>query len=445
MIENLPRVLRFGDLALLTLGNVIGSGIFIVPAMVLQLSGVKVGSALLVWVLGGVLSLLGALTYAELAAMKPEAGGFYIYIRDAFGHFVAFLSGWALFFVFASAAVATLAVAFAAYLNEFVPLSPWCAKVVAIGMIAVIAVINVVGTRKSADFQNWTTAIKVGAIVLMSALLLRGGNGLIGTTVALPTFEKSSLLAMGAGMIGVLWAYDGWIYVTFSAGEVVEPQRNFARGIIVGTAAVVALYLLANLAYIAALGPERSAASERIAADAAVAVLGPRSGKLITLAILISMFSSAHATVLTASRVYFAMARDGVFFKRMGEISPRWNTPAFAIVTSSIWAAALAATGTFDELMTYVVFTAFAFYALGAASIFYYRRHEPDAVRPFRTPGYPWTPLLFIGAAAAIVANTVLENPWHALVGTALVVSGAPVFWFWQTRKMKACQRGDRP
>ena len=302
------------------------------------------------------------------------------------------------------------------------------AKLVAIGMIAIIAAINVAGTRKSTDFQNWTTAIKVGAIVLISVLLLAGGKGFHGATVALPAFDKTSLLAIGAATIGVLWAYDGWIYVTFSAGEVVEPQRNFARGIIVGTLAVVALYLLVNVAYIAALGPARSAASERIAADAAVAVLGPWAGKLVALAILISIFSSTHAMVLTASRVYFAMARDGVFFKRMGEISPRWNTPAFAILTSSIWAAALAATGRFDELMTDVVFTAFAFYALGAASIFYYRRREPNAVRRFRTPGYPWTPLLFIGAGAAIVANTVIGTPGRAFVGTALVVSGAPVF-----------------
>lgn len=443
MMEKLPRVLRSGDLALLTLGNVIGSGIFIVPAMVLQMTGLKVGLALFVWVLGGVLSLLGALTYAELAAMKPEAGGLYIYIRDAFGPFVAFLSGWALFLVFAGAGVAALAVAFAAYLNEFVPLTPWLAKAVAIGMIAIIAAINVAGTRKSTDFQNWTTAIKVGAIVLISVLLLAGGKGFHGATVALPAVDKASLLAIGAATIGVLWAYDGWIYVTFSAGEVVEPQRNFARGIIVGTVAVVALYLLVNVAYIAALGPARSAASQRIAADAAVAVLGPWAGKLVALSILISICSSTHAMVLTASRVYFAMARDGVFFKRMGEVSPRWNTPAFAILTSSIWAAALAATGTFDDLMTDVVFTAFAFYALGAASIFYYRRREPNAVRRFRTPGYPWTPLLFIGAGAAIVANTVIGTPGRAFVGTALVVSGAPVFWFWQTRKRRAQRRAN--
>jgi APA family basic amino acid/polyamine antiporter len=274
----------------------------------------------------------------------------------------------------------------------------------------------------------------VGAILIMSVLLLRGGNGLDGAGFVLPTVEISSLVAMGAAMVGVLWAYEGWHYVTFSAGEVLEPQRNFARGIIVGTAALVGIYVLANIAYIAALGPMRSAASTRIAADAATVVLGPRAGKLIAIAILISIFSAANATVLTASRVYFAMARDGVFFQRMGEINPRWNTPAFAIVASCIWAAVIAATGTFDELLTYVIFTGWGFYALGAASIFYYRRREPDTVRPFRTPGYPFTPLLFILAAATIVINTVWLNPRRALVGVGLVLLGAPVFWFWRAR-----------
>ena len=432
MTQKLPRVLRFPDLVLLTLGSVIGSGIFIVPATVLTLTGGALGPALFAWVVGGILSLLGALTYAELAAMKPESGGIYVYIRDAFGSPVAFLYGWAMILVIASATVATLAVAFSAYLRELITLSPWEMKAVAVVVIIAIAAINALGTRRSANLQNVTTAIKVGAILLMSALLLIRGDGLNDVSAALPSTGTSMLTALGAAMLGVLWAYEGWHYITFSAGEVVEPQKNFARGIIVGTAALIGIYLLANVAYVAALGVQRSAASERIAAEAVSHILGPGAGKLIALAILVSMFSAANAVVLTASRVYFAMAQDGIFFARMGSIHPKWKTPAFAIIASCAWAAILALSGTFEQLLTYVVFTGWAFYALGAAAIFYYRRRAPDAPRPFRVPGYPWTPLLFILVAAAIVLNTVFLHPAQAAIGVGLILLGAPVYWFWR-------------
>ena len=436
MSEKLPRVLGTFDLISLTLGSVIGSGIFIVPAIVFTQTGGHLGPALLVWTVGGVLSLLGALTYAELAAMKPESGGIYVYIRDAFGGFLAFLYGWALFLVIGSATIATLAVAFASYLRELVPLSPLAAKVVAVAMIAVIAVINAIGTRRSANMQNWTTAIKVGAILLMSLLLIAGGSELKNTTVALPSFGTSLLMGMGAAMLGVLWAYEGWHFVTFSAGEVIDPQKNFPRGIIIGTAALIGIYLLANIAYVAALGMQRGAdVGTHRERGRRRQILGPGAGKLVAVAILISMFSAANATVLTATRVYFAMARDGVFFKRMGAIHPTWKTPTFAIVASCAWAAALAASGTFEQLLTYVVFVGWAFYSVGAASIFYYRRRAPETVRPFRVPGYPWTTCLFISIAAAIVVNTIWLHPARAAVGVGLVVLGIPVYWFWKRRE----------
>jgi APA family basic amino acid/polyamine antiporter len=438
MTQKLPRVLGSSDLILLTLGSTIGSGIFIVPATVLRLTGGQLGVALLVWVVGGILSFLGALTYAELAAMKPESGGLYVYIRSAFGGFVAFLYGWALFFLIASATVATLAVAFASYLRQLTPLAPWATKVVADAMIVAIAAINVFGTRRSANLQNWTTAIKVGAIVIMSMVLLVRGNGLSATSLALPSIDVSALMAMGAAMLGVLWAYEGWQYTTFSAGEVIDPQKNFPRGIIVGTATLIGIYILANVAYVAALGLERSATSERIAAEAVAEILGPNAGKLITVAILIAMFSAANAIVLCGTRVYFAMAQDGVFFKRMAAVHIRWKTPAFAITANCVWAAILAATGTFEQLLTYVVFTGWAFYALGAASIFYYRREEPNATRPFRVPGYPWTPVLFILTSAAIVLNTVILRPGQAAVGIGLTLLGAPTYWLWRRNKTRA-------
>src|SRR5881394_781623 len=264
-MTTLPRTLGLRDLILLTIGSVIGSGIFLVPGAVLRQVNGFIIPALLVWVIGGVLSLLGALTYGELAALKPAAGGLYVYIRDCFGRFPAFLFGWTLFFVISSGAVATLAVAFSAYLGEVVPLTPLLAKCISVLMIAVVTVVNVLGTRKSSDLQNWTTAAKVIAILVMSIVLLWFGRGFGGATPDLwPRYFNTSLVSgFGLAMISVLWAYEGWQYVTYNAGEVINPRRNFPLGLIVGTAALVAIYLLANMGYLAAFGGNSSFDGDR--------------------------------------------------------------------------------------------------------------------------------------------------------------------------------------
>jgi APA family basic amino acid/polyamine antiporter len=236
-------------------------------------------------------------------------------------------------------------------------------------------------------------------------------------------------------MISVLWAYEGWQYVTFAAGEAIDPQRSIPRAITIGTAALIGIYLLANVAYLAALGPARVAGSERVAGEAIAAVLGPWAGKAIAIAIIISMYSAAHATVITVPRVYFTMARDRVFFSKLAEVHPRFGTPAFAVVTSCIWAAVLAWSGTFEQLLTYVVFVGWIFYALGAASVVILRRTRPNAERPFRVPGYPYTPILFVLAAIAIVGNTILTQPRQAAIGLGVVFLGAPAYWLWTRRQ----------
>ena len=434
MQQNLARTLTKQDLVLLLVGTVIGSGIFLVPGGVVQQSGGHVGLALTVWLLGGVLSLLGALTYGELGAMNPAAGGIYVYIRDAFGRLPAFLYGWTLFFVISSGSLATLAVAFSRYLDQLVDLSPLVARLVSVAVIVIITIINVVGTRRSANVQNWTTGVKVAAIVVMSLALIALGDrlGSIGGQ-AWPEIGTTALISgVGTAMIGVLWAYEGWQYVTFAAGETVDPERNFPRAMVIGTAALIALYLLPNVAYIAALGPEGVARSERVASEAVTALMGPTAGSLIAAAILVSIFSAANGLTLTAPRVYFAMAKDGVFFRRLADVHPRFGTPAFAIVVSSAWAILLAATGTFEQLLTYVVFAGWIFYALGAASIFVYRRTRAAASRPFTVPFYPFTPLLFIAAAAAIVLNTFVAQPRRAVIGLAVVLVGGPVYGVWR-------------
>jgi APA family basic amino acid/polyamine antiporter len=445
-MPTLRRTLTLRDLILIVVGTVIGSGIFLVPGAVLRQTQGSVGVALLVWLAAGVLSLLGALTYGEMGAAKPDAGGLYVYLRDALGPLPAFLYGWTMFTVMATGSCATLAVAFTNYLGEFVTLSPVAGKAVAIAMIFVVMVINVRGTREGANVQGVATAIKVAAIVIMTGLLIAIGHGFAATPNVWPARWNGALFAgVGAGVIRVLWAYEGWQYVTFSAGETKNPQRVFPLGIGIGTALIIGIYMMANVGYVAALGGEGAMKSERIAADSMTALLGPAAGKIIAAIILVSMFSAANGLTLTAPRLFYSMSRDGLFFAKLAKVHPRFNTPAIAIVTSSVWAMVLAAISNFDQLLTYVVFVGWIFYALGAVAIFVYRRREPDLPRPFRTPGYPVTPILFMIAAAAIVINTIVTQPRSVLFAIALMALGLPAYYLWRSRLARIPVNAHQP
>ena len=436
--SSLRRALGFTDLVMLTLGTVIGSGIFLVPGVVLKQTQGSIGVAFLVWIIGGVVSLLGALTYAELGARTPDAGGLYTYIRDAFGPLAAFLYGWTSILVIASGSTAALAVAFSNYLSQLVPLGPVTARVVSIAMIGVVAVVNVAGVRRGASVENLTTGIKVAALLLMSGALIVAGHGWASTGPVWPRSMNASVFAgAGTAMIGVLWAYEGWQYATFSAGETRDPQRVFPRAISVATAALIALYLLANAGYVAVLG-NATASSEHVAADAMAAAFGAGTGKLLSLVVLVSIFSATNGLMMTAPRLYYAMARDGVLFARLGHVSERFGTPVSAIALLAAWSAVLAATGTFVQLLTYVVFAGWIFYGLGALSVFSSRRRSRGEALSFRTPGYPVTPVLFSLAAAAIVLNTLREQPTQALIGLGVVLLGTPVFYLWRSRARNA-------
>ncbi|HWO03078.1 MAG TPA: amino acid permease, partial [Blastocatellia bacterium] len=424
---------------------------FLVPGGVLKQVDNRVGIALLVWLAGGVLSLLGALTYGELSASHPKAGGLYIYIRDCFGPLSSFLFGWALFFAIGSGAVATLAAAFSKYLGEVITLSPLGGKLVSVGMIALVAAVNVWGTRKSSDVTNWATAIKVGALLVMSGALLWFGHGLTEARQSLwpERFDSSVASNFGLAMVSVLWAYEGWQFATFSAGETVNPQRNFPRAFFMGTAALIAIYLLANVAYLAALGPAGVSGSSSVAAASLRAAVNPQGAKLIAIAIGISIFSAANSVTLTSPRVYYAMANDGVFFKQLAEVHPRLRTPAVAIIASSIWAAVLSMLGTFSELLTYVVFTGWVFYGLAGASIFIYRKREPSGFPGYRVPGYPITPLLFILAASAVVINTLVANlqqsPKKTAMALGVILLGVPVYFVWRSRHAAPLEPAPNP
>jgi basic amino acid/polyamine antiporter, APA family len=429
----LRKTLGMRDLVLLIVGTVIGSGIFLVPGGVLKPVGYSVPLALFAWLVGGLLSLLGALTYGELSTMKPEAGGLYVYIRDCFGSLPAFLFGWTLFFVISAGSVATLAVAFSTYLGEFFTLTPLTAKLISIGMIATIGLVNVRGVRESANLQNVTTCLKIVAILAIAIALLSLGKAFALHPVHMVSVRSGSLASgFGLSMISVLWAYEGWQYATFSAGEALHPQRDFPLAFLIGSIALIAIYLLVNVAYISALGPQGVASSHRVAAAAISAVISPVAAKIVTLTILISMFSAANSIMMTAPRVYYSMARDGVFFQRLSRIHPRYGTPAFAILAAVLWTSLLAASGTFEQLLTYVVFVGWTFYALAAACVFVYRKREPHAKRPYRVPGYPVTPTIFIAAAIALVINTVASQPGRALIGLGIVLAGTPAYFLWR-------------
>jgi basic amino acid/polyamine antiporter, APA family len=429
---SLRRVLRLRDLVLLIVGTVIGSGIFLVPGPVLKAVGGSVPLAMLVWLVGGVLSLLGALTFGELSAMNPQTGGLYVYIRDGFGRFPAFLFGWVLFFVVSTGSIATLAVAFSNYLGEFLPLRFWAAKLLSLLVIAVITFVNIRGTRQSADLQNAATIVKVIAILGMAGALICFG---VPSRIALSgstTVSMHSFSAVALATVSVLWAYEGWQYATYTAGETMNPRRDFPLAFLCGILILVALYIFANFGYIAALGPAGVASSDRVASTALATAIGPTLGKAVTLAILVSIFSAAHSVMLTAPRVYYAMAQDGLFFRRLARIHPRFGTPAYAIAATSMWSAVLAASGTFEQLLTYVVFVGWGFYALAAASIFVYRRRETSKEVCYRVQGYPWTPSLFIGTVAAVVFNTIFTQPLRAAIGLAVVTTGIPAYFIWR-------------
>ena len=435
-MTHLIKTLSLRDLVFLIVGSVIGSGIFLVPGPILLLVNHSLGVASLVWIAGGILSLLGALTYGELAAMRPESGGLYVYVREGFGPLPAFLYGWAMFLAIASGSIASLAVAFSTYLGAVVPIGPLAGKLIAMLVIGIITVVNIWGTRRSADLQNWTTLVKVLLIVIISLNLHWLGRGYSSLPPALWTEAPSvSLISrFGLAMIAVLWAYEGWQFATYCAGETVNPQRDFPRALASSVLFLAGLYLFANLGYVVALGPTRAAASNTIAASAVATVMSPSAAKLVSLTILISVFSSINSISLTAPRVFYAMAKDGLFFHKLAEVHPRFHTPAVAVAVLGVWSAVLACIGQFQGLISYTMFVAWIFYGLGAASIFAYRRNFPDLVRPYRVPGYPWTPALFVAAAGALVLNVTISTPRNAAIGFGIVALGLPIYLVWRTR-----------
>ncbi len=428
----LPRQLTLLDSTMINVGSMIGSGIFIVPSVIaLYLHSTSLVA--LVWVAGGIVSLFGALSVAELGAMMPKAGGQYVYLREAYGPLWGFLYGWASFAVIMTASISAVAVGFATYLGYFVPLDAIGIKTVAIASIGFLTAINCFGTKLGALVQNGFTFLKVAAfcILVLLAFVLSGGS----TANFQPMFPSTSLPnligPLGLAMIAVLWSYDGWIEITYIAGEVKDPDRTIPRALIVSTLLIIVIYLLVNLVFVYLLSFKNMSHSPLVASDAATVLLGSTGATLITLAVMVSTFGANNGFVFTGARIYYAMAKEGMFFKQLATIHPRFQTPVASLVSQGAWSCLLVLTGTFEQLFTYVVFASWIFYAMSCGAVIILRRRSPARHRPYRTWGYPHTPVLFILFAIGLVIATIMESPRDAAIGAGLIAAGIPAYYYW--------------
>jgi len=435
-MADLKRQLGLLDATMINVGTIIASAIFIVPSTIaLQLHATL--PAILVWVVGGVVSMLGALSLAELGAALPETGGGFVYLARAYGPTWGFLYGWANGAVINPASIAAIAVGFAGYLTVFVPLSPAGIKAVAIGAILLLTVLNSLGVRAGARTQNVLTLLKIGILVALIVV----GFGLPGGSPAnfrplWPAQSVSGLIGpFGVAMVAALWAYDGWVEATYVAGEVRDPGRILPRAIMLSTLIAIVLYTLVTVAYAYVLSPGKMAASPLVASDAASVTLGAAGAQLVAVAIMISTLGADNGIVLTSARIPYAMARGGRLPRWLGGVHPRFLTPVPSLAVQALISCLLTLSGTYDQLFTYVIFTEFLFYALICGAVIRLRVVEPELPRPYRTWGYPVTPVVFIAFAAWLVRNTVLERPRDALVGTAILLLGLPVYWIWRRRE----------
>jgi basic amino acid/polyamine antiporter, APA family len=439
-MSTLKRELGLPAAISIVIGTIIGSGIFLVPKTMIQ----RVGSpemVMFVWIFGGLLSLAGALTYGELAAAYPEAGGEYVYLREAYGPLFGYLYGWTQLWVAKSGSIATLAAGFYLYLAYFIPgleapaIGPvrW-GQILAVGLIAALSVLNYFGVRLGGNVQVATTALKVLLIGVIIAVGLLGGHAhLSNLTGSIPSATGAG--AFFAAMVGALWAYDGWNNVTMVASEVREPQRNLHRALIIGTLAVVAIYLLVNLAYFSVLSPSEVASADRVAASMVQRVAGPWGAGFVSVAALITIFSALNGAILTGSRVPFAMAADGLFFPSVAKLHPRYATPGVSLLLLGVWSAVLVLSGTFDQLFNYVIFASWLLYGLAGASVIVLRQKQPHVARPYRALGYPWVPAVFVLVAAVFVVTTLLNSPKESLLGLFLIFLGLPPYFYWKSRR----------
>jgi basic amino acid/polyamine antiporter, APA family len=456
---SLIRGLSLIDSVLLLAGGIIGSSIFLTAKDIARPLP-HPALFLLVWVMGALISMCAAFAFAELGSMFPDSGGQYIYLREAFGDLVAFLYGWMLFAVANGGTIAALSVASAAYLSAIFPAISQehvvltaagitLTRTHVVGLISIVVVtwINVIGLRRGALLQNvatWAKFVAMGAFVILGFAVGKGswenftrhGGSSAGITMGMSTSQLVS--ALGIGLIAVFWAYDGWVYITWVAGEVKDPRRNVPRAMVLGIIVVAIVYIAMNMTYVYAMPLTEVAKHETIAAAAAEAMFSPRAANWLSAVIALSCFGAMASCTLSGARVYYAMARDGVFFQRMAQVHPKWRTPALSLIGQGIWACLLTVSGRYDQLYTYVIFGMVVSYTLTVIGLFVLRWKRPDVERPYRCAGYPWLPAIYVVLAGGWVVNTVFRRPHEAIASAIIVLLGVPGYLYWKRSRRNA-------
>jgi basic amino acid/polyamine antiporter, APA family len=431
------RRLTLFDATMIVISGIIGSGIFINPYVVAQAVHTPF-LILAVWIAGGVIALFGAFVFAELSTVMPRVGGQYAFFREAFSPIVAFLYGWGLLLIVQSGATAAVAVAFAQYVARLVDLPPGSERWLAAAILLAVAAFHALGIKPGAVLLNtitFTKTLALGGLIVGAFVLLRRHSGLTFEPLTPPDLGGLPLLsAFFAGLVPTMFAYGGWQNLNYVAEEVREPQRNLPRAILIGVLCVIAIYVSANVAYVHVLGTPALAATKTPAADVAALLVGETGAKAISLLIVVSTFGFLNLSLLSAPRVYYAMAADGLFFRSLARLSPRFRAPTAAILLQGGLAAAYAVANTYDRLLSYAVFADWIFFALAGASLLVFRRTLPDAPRPFPVPAYPLIPLLFILSGMGIVLNIFFTDTRNALMGTLIFLLGVPVYFFWRSR-----------
>lgn len=443
----LVRQLSLFDAMMIMVGMVIGSGIFLSTGIIAS-SIPSPGLILAAWVVGGLLTLAGAFIYAELGAAMPEAGGQYVYINRAYGELAAFIFGWLFFLAYLTGGVASLALAFAAYLAYFFPvlsadnvfpglgggIAVSIGQLIGIGAVLFLTLVNFLGVGLGKTVQNVLTVVKLGTIVAFVFLAITVGKTRPIDLTYVPQDMSLGQVVSGflVALVAVSWAFDGWNNINFVAGEIIDPRRNLTRALILGTVIITAIYLAMNVVYLASMPVSEIAGVVRVAEVSATALLGSRTTAFVSGAVLISVLGALNATIMAGARVYYAMARDGLFFSRAARIHPRFRTPGFALFIQALWACVLILSGSLEQIVTYSIFVAIMFWIVAAASLFTLRKKLPDLPRPYRTWGYPVVPILFILASVGILLSTLLEKPMESLAGIGLAVAGVPAYYFWK-------------
>jgi len=454
--QGLIRQLGLFDSTMIMVGIVIGSGIFLTTGIMAR-SIPSPALILLAWIVGGLLTLAGALTFAELGAAMPDAGGQYVYLREAYGPLAGFLFGWILFLVYMTGGIAALAVAFAEYFGYFFPslsiqkeffstavsvfnhsftYSVSMGQLVGLAAIALLTLFNFFGVKFGKWVQNILTLVKIGTLLAIVALGFSIGKGRAISFVLNPSGMDFGQLVIGFGvaLVAVSWAFDGWNNINFVAGEIKKPQRNLPLALFLGTLTVTILYVLTNYIYLYALPIEEMTGVVRIAERATSALFGGATAGVISAAVMVSAFGSLNGTILAGPRVYYAMARDKLFFRKVSEVHPRFRTPGFALLIQAVWASVLTLSGSFEQLFTFAMFIAIIFWITAAAAVFTLRKKYPELSRPYKTWGYPIVPVVFIIASFGILINTLIEKPVESLAGLGFTALGIPVYFYWRRK-----------